>query len=267
MRALAFAAVTCLPLLGSQVYAQDESSSEMIVVTGSRMSNSLSRANPVAIGPARPPVIGLRRRADSALRNIEIVSDSREEAMRKREVQATLLEAIDQAKRSGYSLVTGQFEVVEVTRANWQKQFPALAAKADADGDEDEDEDEDDDNRAQSGFEDNGRTATLRLKVKTKLDGTIDNAEQKVKTFVKGVQVTGRALIKQKGGLALTIIKPEQYRDEIYRLISTGAKHAQSFYGPDYSVTVSRLDEEIAWQQVSNTEVFLYIPYDFTVGK
>jgi hypothetical protein len=267
MRALAFAAIACLPLLGSQLYAQDEGGSEMIVVTGSRMHNSLNSVNPISIAPAKPPVIGLKRRADSALRNIEIVSDSREEAMRKREVQATLLEAIDQAKRSGYSLVTGQFEVVEVTRANWQKQFPALAAKADADEDEEDDEDEDEDNRAQPGFEDDGSTATVRLKVKTKLDGTIDNAEQKIKTFVKSVPVTGRALIKQKGGLALTIIKPEQYRDEIYRLISTGAKHAQSFYGPDYSVTVSRLDEEIAWQQVSNADVFLYIPYNFTVGK
>jgi hypothetical protein len=67
--------------------------------------------------------------------------------------------------------------------------------------------------------------------------------------------------------MEMSIVKPEQYRDEIYRLISTGARHAQSFYGADYNVTVSDLDKGIAWQQVSNTEVFLYIPYDFASGK
>jgi len=30
---------------------------------------------------------------------------------------------------------------------------------------------------------------------------------------------------------------------------------------------VTGLDREIAWAQVSNTEVFLYIPYSFTVSK
>ena len=78
---------------------------------------------------------------------------------------------------------------------------------------------------------------------------------------------TGRSLIEQKGGLALTIINPDQYRDEIYRRIAAGAKHAVSFYGPDYGVEVNGLDADIAWQQVSNTEVFLYIPYSFRIGK
>ncbi len=264
MRAFAFAAAACLTLLATPAGAQDEGSGE-IVVTAMRMQQNL-QDTPLSVVSAKPPVIGLKRRADSALRNIDIVSDSREEPTRRREVTAMLLAAIDQAKRSGFSLVTGQFEVVEVTSANWQKQFPALVAKANADDEEDDDDDEDD-NKPQPGFEDDGRTATVRLKVKTKLDGTIDNAEQKIKNFVKSVPVTGRAQIKQRGGLALTIIKPEQYRDEIYQKIATGAKHAVSFYGQDYGVDVSGLSSDIAWEQVSNTEVFLYIPYVFSINK
>ncbi len=203
--------------------------------------------------------------ADPAVRTIEIVSDSREADMRKREVQAMLLDAIDRAKRDGFSLVTGQFELVEVTRANWQDRFPALAGKADAI--DDNDDDDEDDDKPPPGFEDNGRIATVQLKVKTKLDGSIGNAQQKINGFVKSVPATGRSQIAQKGQLALTIINPEQYRDEIYRRIATGSTHALSFTGRTMALDVTGLDEAIAWKQVSNTEVFLYIPYGFSVRK
>ncbi|MBL0021527.1 MAG: hypothetical protein IPP23_03975 [Sphingomonadales bacterium] len=235
-----------------------------VVVTAQRISNSLSPISAGAFQPLSPPVIGLKRQADSAVRNIEIMSDSRDEVMRKREVQAMLLAAIDRAKQGGFSLVTGRLELVEVTRANWQDQFPELAGKAREDEDEDDDDDEDEDS---AGYEDDGGTTVIRLRVKTKLDGSINNAQQKITNFVKSVPATGRSLIEQKGGLALTIINPDQYRDEIYRRIAAGAKHAVSFYGPDYGLEVNGLDSDVAWQQVSNTEVFLYIPYSFKVEK
>lgn len=262
MKALALAVLGCLALVSSPLLAQDDdSSNNEIIVTGSL--NRLSRPGAI-IQP--PPVIGLKRIADSAVRTIEIISDSREEAMRKREVQAMLLDAIDRAKRDGFSLVTGQFELVEVTRANWQDQFPALAGKEDSTGD-DEDDDDDDNGKAPPAFEDSGSTATAHLKVKTKLNGSIGSAQQKINAFVKSVPATGRSQIEQKGQLALTIINPEQYRDEIYRRIATGSQHAATFYGPDYGLDVTGLDKSIAWKQVSNTEVFLYIPYEFSVRK
>ncbi|MEO7691720.1 MAG: hypothetical protein ABIS51_20725 [Sphingomonas sp.] len=262
MKALVFAALGCLAFVASPLGAQDDSGINEVVVTG--MRNSVS--GNIAEIERQPPVIGLKRTADSAVRTIEIVSDSREEAMRKREVQAMLLDAIDRAKRDGFSLVTGQFELVEVTRANWQDQFPALAGKADA-TDEDEDDDDDDDNEAQGAFQDSGSIATAHLKVKTKLSGSIGSAQQKINAFVKSVPATGRSQIQQKGQLALTIINPEQYRDEIYRRIAAGSQHAVTFYGPEYGLDVTGLHNSIAWKQVSNTEVFLYIPYEFAVRK
>ena len=136
------------------------------------------------------------------------------------------------------------------------------------DDDDADDDDEDDENeQAKPGFEDDGSTARVRLKVKTKLDGSIGNAQQRIDRFVKGVPASGRSEIEQTGGLALTIVKPEQYRDEIYRRIAEGAKHALGFYGPDYNLEVTGLSNEIAWEQVGNTEVFVYIPYSFTIGK
>lgn len=271
MKAIYYAAIGGLALFATPILAQDEDGgSGELIVTASRASNSLS-ATPIGIGRGvqQPPVIGYKRLADSAVRNIEIVSDSRDADMRKREVQAMLLAAIDRAKRDGLNLVTGQFELVEVTRANWEDQFPGLGGKPEAEEDEDDDYDDynDDDNQPKPAFDDNGSETRVRLKVKTKLDGSIGNAQAKISSFAKAVPATGRSQIEQKGGLALTIIKPEQYRDEIYRRIAEGAKHAVGFYGPDYGVDVGGIDNAIGWKQVSNTEVFLYIPYSFSIQK
>ena len=265
------AALCGVALVAAPSIAQDNDYGQgnEVVVTGSRISRNSLSSGPIGIGglvPPSPPVIGFKRQADSAVRNIEIVSDSREPAMRLREVQAMLLDAIDRAKTAGFSLVTGRMELVEVTRANWQDQFPELAGKAKPDDDEDEDFGDDEDDN-QQGYQDDGGTTVIRLKVKTKLDGSINNAQQKITGFIKSVPATGRSLMVPKGGLALTIINPDQYRDEIYKRISTGAKHAVSFYGSEYSVEVTGLDRFVDWQQVSNTEVFLYIPYSFKIEK
>ncbi len=267
MKAIAKAALCGVALFAAPLIAQDDAGMNEVVVTGTRINrNSLSSLDPISIyTPPSPPVIGFKRQADSAVRNIDIVSDSREEDMRRREVQAMLLDAIDRAKTAGFSLVTGQLELVEVTRANWQDQFPELAGKV-KDADEDEDDDDDDD-EGQMAYEDDGGSTVIRLKVKTKLDGSISNAQQKISGFIKGVPATGRSLIVPQGGLSLTIINPDQYRDEIYKRIATGATHAVSFYGPEYGVEVVGLDRDVAWQQVSNTEVFLYIPYSFKIEK
>ena len=180
-----------------------------------------------------------------------------------------LFAALDRAKKDGLSLVTGQLEVTEVTRANWKTLFPGLAGPDDKieDEDDDSDDDENESGQVKPTFEDDGNTATIRLMIKTRLTGTIADAQHSIATFVKAVPPTGRSLITQQGPLALTIVNPEQYRDEIYRRIAEASKHASTFYGPDYGVTITGLDREIAWAQVSNTEVFLYIPYGFTVGK
>ncbi len=270
MKKLVRMAACGLALIASPMLAQDEGggdgAAENIVVTGSRIS--APRGGVAVI--ERRPVIGLRRQADSALRRIEITSDSLDEDVRRKEVETMLLSALDQAKGAGLSLVIGEFVVVEVTRENWKDLFPALAGKSgalDEDDDDDDEDDDDDSGRAKSRFEDDGSTATLRLMVKTKLTGSIADAERRIGSFVKAVPASGRSEIHQKGDLSLTIINPEQYRDEIYRRVATGSKHASSFYGSEYGVEITGLDRAIAWEQVSNTEVFLYIPYSFTVSK
>ena len=258
-----------LVLIASPMLAQDEGGGE-IIVTASKRADKLPAVMTQLPYLDRRPVTGLRRPADGAVRHIEIVSDSRESELRRSEVQAMLLAALDRAKREGLSLVTGELEVTEVTRENWRTLFPGLAASDEAVTEEDDGNDNYDDDesgKVKPGFEDDGSTATIRLLVKTKLTGTIADAQRKIAAFVKNVPATGRSEIKQIGGLALTIINPEQYRSEIYRRIAAAAKLATTFYSPEYGAEITGLDREIAWAQVSNTEVFLYIPYGFVVRK
>lgn len=273
MKRFAFIFLAGLSLYASPALAQD-GDAENIVVTGTMIRRG--GAAPV-IEPR--PVIGVRRQADLALRSVEITSDSLDDGMRRREVRAMLLDAIDRAQKQGFNIVTGQFTVIEVTRTNWQELFPDLARGSASnysdddeswqdDGDDDEDDyDDDDDSKPKPTFEDDDSTTILRLKIKTKLAGTIDEAERKIATFVKSVPATGRSQMKQKGAMALTIIKPEQYRDEIYRLVAAGAKRATAFYGPEYGLEVTGMHGNVAWEQVSETDLFVFIRYNFAIKK
>ena len=274
MKRLTWALAAGLATLMPPAMAQD-GYEENIVVTGTRIGGYSGVASIAAAEPR--PVIGIRRQADSALRSVEITSDSLDDGMRRREVRAMLLDAIDRAPKQGFNIVTGQFTVTEVTRANWQQLFPDLARGSASDysdedeswqEDEDEDDDsDDDDGQPKSLFEDDGSTTTLRLKIKTKLAGTIDEAGRKISSFVKSVPENGRSQMKQKGPMALTIIKPEQYREEIYRLVSEGAKYAAGFYGPEYGLEVTGLHGSVAWEQVSETDLFVFVRYNFVVKK
>ena len=276
MKRLALALLGGLTLLMPPAVAQD-GDAENIIVTGTRRSNN---GTAQVIEPR--PVIGIRRQADSALRSVEITSDSLDDGMRRREVRAMLLDAIDRAPKQGFNIVTGQFTVTEVTRANWQKLFPDLARGSASDysdedeswqeddvedEDDDDDYDDDEDSKPKPLFEDDDGTTTLRLKIKTKLAGTIDEAGRKISSFVKAVPETGRSQMKQKGPMALTIIKPEQYREEIYRQVSEGAKYAAGFYGPEYGLEVTGLHGSVAWEQVSETDLFVFVRYNFVVKK
>lgn len=184
-------------------------------------------------------VIGLRRQADSAVQPVVFTSDSRDEAMRKREIQAMLLDALDRAEGMGVQLVTGDFELVQVTRANYRDLVFASGRRPD--------------------------TSEIGLMVKARLSGSTGGAQDRIDRFVKAVPPSGRALLEKRGALTLTIVNPDQYRDDIVKLIAENGKRYASYFGADYGVEVGGLNEQLAWAQVSNTEVFLYIPYRFTI--
>ncbi len=213
------------------VFAQDNDAMGEIMVTAQRASASYYQDE--------QPVIGLKRTADSAIQSVKITSDSREEPVRKREIHAMLEAAINRASASGVELVTGSFELSQITLANYKELIFRNGMRPD--------------------------TSEVGFFVKSKLAGSTGSAQGRIDSFIKSVPATGRSLIEKQGGLTLTIINPDQYRDQIVKLVSAESLKYARFFGDDYGVEVNGLDGQLAWSQASGSEVFLYIPYRFSI--
>ena len=231
-----FACILAATLLATATipsYAQNAKSAQLgeVIVTGNRINAGYAQEN--------RPVIGLRREADSAVMMLSFSSDSRDEATRKKESHAMLLAAIDRAAGAGVELVTGSFELVPVTGANYQELPFAWAGRVD--------------------------TSKVDVMAKVRLAGSTVSAMQRIDAFVKALPRNGRGAIDKSGGLTLTIINPDQYRDAIVKLVAEDARSRATIFGPEYAVQVTGIDGQIFWSQVSGTDVFLYIPYRYTI--
>jgi hypothetical protein len=202
-----------------------------VVVTANRLNARYAQQD--------RPVVGLRRQADSAVMQVAISSDSRDMADRKREIHAMMVAALDRAAAAGVELVTGNFELTPVTKANYQELPFNSAGRVD--------------------------TSQVNFMIKVKLAGSTVAAEQRLSAFVKSVPGSGRGVIDKTSGLTLTIVNPDQYRDAIVKLVADNARHYAALFGTDYAVQVNGIDAQVYWSQVSGTDVFLYVPYRYTI--
>jgi hypothetical protein len=233
MKALKILAAATLLAGAAQLAAQANNVGDLgeVVVTAQRVSQPYYQQE--------RPVVGLRRQADSAVQAIQISSDSRDENERKREIQAVLAAALDRASAAGVELVTGNFELVPVTKANAKDLAYFGAGRPD--------------------------TSRVVLMVKAKLAGSTVAAQQRIDAYVKGVPKSGRGLLEASSGLSLTIINPDQYRDAIVKAVAEHATRYAALFGPEYRVSVTGLDGQVAWSQVSGSDVFLYVPYRYSI--
>ncbi len=226
-------AVAVLAFGVTPAFAQDVSSAGLgeVVITANRLNARYAQQD--------RPVVGLRRQADSAVIEVWFSSDAREEGVRKREIHTMLASALDKAANAGVELVSGSFDLGPVTKTNYQELPLVFAGRVD--------------------------TSKAVLMFKTKLAGSAEAAEQKLKAFAKSLPKSGRGAIDVAGALTLTVINPDQYREAIVKLVAENARHYASVFGPDYAVQVNGVDAQIYWSQVSSTEVFLYVPYHYTI--
>ncbi len=216
------------PAFTHQATAQDLGE---VIVTANRLNARYAQQD--------RPVVGLRRQADSAIMQMWFTSDARDEAVRKREIHTMVLAALDRSAAAGVEMVTGNFELIPLTKSNYQD-LPFFSA---------------------------GRVDTSRTNVmiKTKLAGSLATAEQRLISFIKDAPKSGRGVVENGGGLTLTIINPDQYRDTIVKQVAENARSQAAMFGPDYAVQINGVDRHVLWSQVSRTDVFLYVPYSYTI--
>lgn len=185
------------------------------------------------------PFVGLRRRADSAVMWFTISSDTRDEPTRRQEIHTVLLGAIDKAAAAGFELVSGNSQLQPVTRQNYKNLPIEWAGRVD--------------------------TGKVQIMVKARLTGSAEETQGRLSTFVWSIKKTGRATVETGGGIALTVINPDQYREAIIGLVAQDARRTAMQFGPEYAFSLTGIDGQVAWSQVSSTDVFLYIPYRYSI--
>jgi hypothetical protein len=225
-----------LALLPAAAFAQDSEDPGIgaeIMVTGSRIERDDDSQ--------RLPVIGLKRTADFAVQRVTVVGDTREQQKRRDEIMAMVRGAIELAGRRGdIDLATGAASVEPLTLANYRNLQLASDGRPDTD------------------------FATFL--VKTRLSGTDAKAAlDRIAAFIKAVPTVGRAEMRAGSDLTLSIVGPDQYRGRIIDLVAADAKATAAKFGPDYAVHASGLERPVEWSRASLTEVFLYVPYSYTV--
>ena len=188
------------------------------------------------------PVIGLRRLADYAVQPVRIVGDTREADRRRDEIFQMVKAAIDLAgKRDGIEIAIGDTVVEPLTLANYRN----LRLRGD-------------------GRPDSERVEFL---VKTRLQAGMDarTALDRITAFIKAVPPVGRAQLETAADLTLSVVRPDQYRDQIVELVAADARTLAGRFGPGYAAEVRNIDRPVEWTRDSLTEVFLYIPYALTI--
>jgi acetylornithine deacetylase/succinyl-diaminopimelate desuccinylase-like protein len=227
-----------LLLLAAPAAAQDEGemieAGSEIVVTASRISRDDD--------DEEIPLIGLRRTADFAVQQVSVVGDTRDTPQRRDEIFRMVQGAIALANRRGdIDLATGAATVQPLTLGNY-KNLPISP-----------------DNRP-----DTDRVSFL---VKTRLVAGSDAkaALERIEAFIKAVPAVGRAEMRREGELTLSVVAPEQYRGQVLDLVAADARATAARLGPEYAVEATGLDRTVSWSRASLTEVFLYVPYRYSV--
>jgi hypothetical protein len=210
--------------------AQDMNASEVIVTANRRQSSDYERM----------PLIGLRRTADFAVQYVSIAGDTREMGPRREEIFAMVRGAIELAGARGVELATGQLVVEPLTLANY-RDLPLF----------------------NDGRPDSERVNFL---IKTSLKGSDNKAAlDRIEAFIKAVPAVGRAQMQKGGDLTLSVVGPDRYRGQIIDLVAADARATAARLGPDYAVSASGLDRPVEWARATLSEVFLYVPYNYTI--
>lgn len=213
--------------------AQDSIGRGEIIVTAQRREAEDFDAN--------VPAVGLRRRADFAVQQLTVIGDTRDEARRHDEMYSMIRGAIELAGKRGVQLATGDTVVEPLTLANYRSLTLANDRRPDSE------------------------KVSFLVKVPLAEAGDAKGALDRIDAFVKAVPTVGRALIERTNDFTLSIVRPDQYREQIVALVAEDARSMAGRFGPDYAVEARGIERPVEWSRAGVTDVFLYVPYQLTV--
>ena len=230
MRALLF--TPFLAFFAAPVLAQDLSSREIIVVTGSRIEqNDYSDYQ---------PAVGLTRKGDFLVQEVAIRGDTRDGEQRADEIRTMLRDAIRIADRGDIELATGDYILTRLTLENAEDVDLQRDRRLDAE--------------------------RINFLVKAPLKSrSVAEAQTAIKAFIESVPEVGRAQMDDMGDPKLSVVGPDSYRDQIIAKVAEDAKRQAKVLGDDYAVELTGLNMPVQWTPAGPGEVLLFIPYELKV--
>lgn len=230
MRVLPFALP--LALISTPVLAQDLSSREVIIVTGSRIEqNDYSDYQ---------PAVGLIRKGDFLVQEVAIRGDTRDAEQRSEEIFAMLRSAIRQAGKSDIELATGDYILKRLTLENADDVELKRDRRVDA--------------------------QRINFLVKAPLrKRSVEDARRAIDSFIQSVPEVGRAQMDSLDDPRISVVGPDSYREEIIAKVAADAKRQAQVLGDDYAVELTGLNMPVQWTPAGPGEVLLFIPYELKV--
>lgn len=222
----------CILAFAVPASAQDLDTQE-IIVTGSRIDQD-DYSNEM-------PAVGLRRAADFLVQPVVIRGDTRDQTQRRREIRATLSDAVRRANAAGVELAYGDYILTTLTPDNVEE----VALQVD--------------NRPDS------ERVIVLIKARLGKTQSGEQAEAQIARFIESVPEVGRAQMDEWGDATLSIVGPDSYRPQIAERIAQDSAAMARHMGDDYAVEVEGLNMPVRWARSGPGEVLLYIPYRLTV--
>ena len=209
--------------------AAQEQRLDSVVVTGSRIDDPT-------------PGVFLQRQGDFLLMDVVIESDSREFALRKREIVQTVDTLIARARRENdITISIDEDGLIYPLRSS--DNLPITSG-----------------NRADT----SRTTLVLRTPIPDNVADPYSLA-QKLTVFKDSIDETGRASVISDTDVTISVVDPHQYRGEVIKLILDEIKTISDQLGPDYRVTIDGLDQRMRWRRSDQFNLIFFIPYEYDV--
>jgi hypothetical protein len=200
--------------------------------------------------PEVRPAIVLRKRADSVVQGLLVVDDTRNAESRLEELKAAL-ESLDAAARKS----RGVHIALVVETADGLKLVRPF-----------------DRNRAIAAIENGSRpdTAQVHVLAKTEIvdaDADLSQPVGRIEAFLKTIKLAGRCQFEPLEDPALSLVRPEQYRDAVVAAVAADLHAVAERFGQGYGGKLEGLEHPIEWVQLDELELGLYIPYRLAVTR
>jgi hypothetical protein len=225
------ASAALILLCGAQANAQEY---DEVVVTGVRAE---------AYENFAIPAISMVRRADAVLTSVEVSSDSRDAALRAREIRQTLEDMARRGRSGNVTMALKQDEVLRPFSVDLAMRLLAYGGRADS------------------------NSVEVQLRTTTQgPDDTLDAARERFETFVESVTTAGRAMVDYDDeDLQLTVVGIPQYRAPLLAAIVEDGRNIAASFGAGYRPELSGLENPVVWRKTGDLDLTLFITYSLAV--